>query len=195
MPSSLIADLLKRLGNDGFIAGGYARERIHAALIPEVAVPPAADIDVFPVRIPDLCRAVVSSSGWHYKSSLPHATVWTHPDSLLTLQVVGEPRGDVRSTLIDFDYCASMYALSSQHEGFVATWDDNAPEDNKRRRLTLNCTTNPAGMIFRALKYAQKGYTLPVGTLYRLLDTFSDDPQRYLGYLDELSYGRTGVRS
>lgn len=177
--------ILRALGSEGFIAGGYARYIYRCAFSrPETALPPG-DIDVFG------CHGDVSHllTPLGYKVSpkkTPHSWQLNKIGGGVPVQVIfpevtdyGRQVGTPAEVLAQFDFIGNMFAVQYVDRRFVCTYEVDAPIQVDAGVLTIQAIDDPIAMVARIAKYARKGFRISLGEITRLFETWESRPPAY----------------
>lgn len=172
----------------GFIAGGYARWVLYGC--DNNVVPDPNDIDVFCTSEDsyDSISFRLQALGYHVARDLVNAVEWHRNEDDKPVQVIRphenkfiKMHGTPRFVLTNFDYTINMVALVpvSVMASYMVVYDDRVASDNSRKQLIINHINCPVALASRAIKYAKRGYSIPIRELAKLFVEWEQRPPEY----------------
>lgn len=196
-----VLEILKAVGDMGFIAGGMARRAIMGDEAPE-----PEDIDVF-VKRADLLQQVwtaIEALGYTYQADvgmahlfLPGNAVMVRPDLMVNdgrkpIQLIKPARepgfmttGTVVEVIDHFAFRTEQFAVHRNGGRVVGVYTTEGVNDTRNRVLHLNLCdpVDPVTVAWRAVKYGRKGYSISRLELLRLFEQWRigvDDQTRQI---------------
>ncbi len=191
-PSPAVQYILDVIGDDGFIAGGMARQYAYTYDVLSTKPPEPRDIDIFPARKgtvenpvkPSLNRRI-RDLGYTETYTTIHSTEF-HKEGLHPVQVVmphesefEKMYGTAEEVLSQFDFTINMFALQKRDGVYVLIYTDEAVRDNELKQLVINHVNAPIPMAHRVAKYVKKGYSIKPRQWVHIFDGWDKRPTEY----------------
>lgn len=165
-----VQELLTRLQDVAYVAGGAARE-----LVMRKEAPAAEDVDVFLYdegRFDECCRTLTSLGYQAHAVSAFAASYVRDWVFELPVQVIRPAKdnwsltwGEPEAVLSHFSFTTEQFAVAEQ-----AIVGADAEADTRSRRLRVANVTDPVQVALRATKYAAKGYHIEQSEMQRIFD-------------------------